>query len=166
MNFRLIGTFLGLSFLATNALAEDNSVVSMAKEKGVKRCIPQIEHISNFIIDKKAHGSHATWNKDAADNRMYSSLSSKGYTDGDSHVSVIASINSDGKCDTYYVETFALAKSCLMAREKTYKDMEFVGTLNDKTIVLKNAGGANYYLSPQGTANNICLVSKRETIYQ
>ncbi|MEZ9819432.1 hypothetical protein AB4238_02240 [Shewanella sp. 10N.286.45.A1] len=166
MIFRLIGVFLGLSVSAMSVHAEENLIVSMAKENGVKRCIPQLETVSNFIIDKKSHGTHAAWNSDGADNRMYSSISSKGYADGDSHVSVVASINSEGKCDAYYVETFALAKSCMASRETTYKDMEYVGTINSKTIVLKNTGGANYYLSAQGASDNICLVSKRETIYQ
>lgn len=163
-----LGLFsIGISVLFSSAVLADDetSVVNMAKESGVKRCIPNLKHISDFILDGKAHGTHSTWNQNAPDNRMYSSMSSKSYTDGNSHVSVVAAINSEGKCDTYYMETFALPNSCMKSRETTYKEMKYIGTLDDKTIVLENAGGANYYLTPQGTQNKMCLVSKRETVY-
>lgn len=158
---------LVLSVFSGSALAENStSVVDVATESGVKRCLRQLEAVSNFIIGDKAHGTHATWSSTSPDNRMYTSMTSKNYTDGNSHVSIVGAINSEGKCDTYYTETFALPKSCMMARETIYEEMDYVGTLADKTIVLKNAGGANYYLTPQGTENSICLVSKRETVFE
>ncbi|UTV30505.1 hypothetical protein [Photobacterium atrarenae] len=157
---------LALCLISASSLAAENSIVSMAKESGVKRCVTQLESVANFIIEDKSHGTHANWNSNNPDNRIYTTLTSKGYSDGDSHVSVVSTINSEGKCDAYYTETFALPKSCMLVREQTYKELDFQGTLNGKTIVLKNSGGANYYLSPQGTSGNICLVTKRETIYQ
>ena len=162
----IIGVSLGVSMFLSDIQAQEvTSIVDTAQKNGVKRCIPQLEKVSNFIIDGKKHGTHATWSQISPDGKMYSSLTSKGYSDGNSHVSVIGAVNSEGKCDSYYLENYALAKSCMMARETNYKDLEYVGTLAHKTIVLKNAGGANYYLTPQGAANNICLVSKSETIY-
>ncbi|WP_411132282.1 hypothetical protein AAFX34_15750 [Vibrio vulnificus] len=157
--------FLSLCLASGSVAWANTEVVNMASQNNIKRCLPQLEGISNFILKDKPHGTHATWNIDEPDNRMYTTLSSKGYSDGDSHVSVVAAINSKGKCDTYYTETFALSTSCMSAREETYKDMQYVGTLNGKTIVLKNQGGANYYLSPQGNGGNICLVTKRETVF-
>jgi len=159
-------TALVLSVFSVSALAENTtSVVDMAKENGIKRCLKPLEAISNFIIDGKKHGTHASWSSTSPDNRMYTSVTSKAYSDGNSHISIIGAINSEGKCDTYYMETYALSQSCMVSRETAYKKMNYVGTLADKTIVLKNEGGANYYLSPQGTENNLCLVSKRETLF-
>ncbi|PSV97419.1 hypothetical protein [Photobacterium lipolyticum] len=152
--------------VSTTVLAdEENSIVNMAKENGVKTCVPQLKIAADFIIDEKAHSSHAYWNKKDADNRMYSSLTSKGYSDGDSHVTVAVAQTSSGKCDTFYVETYALPKACMMAREETFKGFKYKGTMNGKTLLLENESGAvNLYLTPQG--ESICLVSKREALYQ
>ncbi len=145
--------------------AKETSIVNMADENGIKTCRSQIKSVSDFIIKDKAHGTHAYWNSKDSDNRLYATLTSKGYSDGDSHVSVIAAPTSSGKCDTIYVETFALAKSCMVTREETYKDWKYTGTMNGKTLLLESdAGSVNIYLSPQG--ENICLVSRREIVYQ
>lgn len=163
----IVASFVfGVSMLPNIVKAQETtSVVGMAKSNGVKRCIPTLELVANFMIEGKAHGTHAAWNKNSPDNRMYSSFTSKNYSDGNSHISVIGAVNSEGKCDGYYIETYVIDKACMIARETTFKEMEFVGTLQNTTIVLENAGGANYYLTPQAVPN-ICLVSKSETIYQ
>lgn len=156
-----------LTLLAsTTVLAdEENSIVSIAKENGVKTCVPQLKIAADFIIDKKAHATHAYWNSKDVDNRMYSTMTSKGYNDGDSHVTVAVAPTSSGKCDSFYVETFALPKACMVAREETFKGFKYKGTMNGKTLMLENeSGGVNLYLTPQG--ESICLVSKREAIYQ
>jgi len=156
-----------LALLAsTVALAnEENSIINMAKENGVKTCVPQLKVAADFIIDKKAHSTHAYWNNKDPNNRMYSTLTSKGYSDGDSHVTVAVAPTSSGKCDTFYVETYALPKPCMMAREETFKGFKYKGTMNKKTLLLEGESGVvNLYLTPQG--ESICLVSKREALYQ
>lgn len=154
-----------LFLLGAGVQAEETSIVNMADENGIKTCRPQIKSISDFIIKDRKHGTHANWNSKDSDNRMYATLTSKGYSDGDSHVSVIAAKTSSGKCDTIYIETFALPKSCMLTREEIYKDWKYSGTLNGKTLLLQNeSGSVDVYLSSQG--ENICLVSKREMVYQ
>ena len=159
---------IGLSIVFTlNVHAGTTIIESQATENGIKKCASQLKLIGDFIIEGKAHATHSSWNSTDADNHLYASLTSKAYSDGDSHVTVIASPTTSGGCDSTYVETFALAKSCMLSREEIYKDWTYDGTMNGKTLVLKNkSGNVTVYLTPQGTNDNICLVSKREVIYQ
>ncbi|QJR79965.1 hypothetical protein CA267_003800 [Alteromonas pelagimontana] len=151
--------------VVANTHAEETSIVDMADKNEIRTCRSQIKSVSDFIIKDKAHSTHASWNSKDSDNRLYATLTSKGYSDGDSHVSVITAPTSSGKCDSTYVETFALPQSCMVTREETYKDWKYIGTMNGKTLLLESDGGAvNIYLSPQG--ESICLVSRREVVYQ
>ena len=152
--------------VSTTVLAgQETSIVNIAKEYNFNTCLPQLKIASDFIIGNKKHTTHAYWNTDKADQRMYSSLTSKGYSDGDSHVTIAAAQTISGKCDVFYVETYALPKACLVAREDTFQGFKYKGTMNDKTLLLENESGAvNIYLTPQG--DSICLVSKREALYQ
>ena len=144
--------------------AEETSIVSMATENGVKKCKGELKSTADFILKDKAHGTHASWNNDDSDNHLYSTLTTKSYSDGDSHVTVIAAPTTSGKCDTTYVETFVMPKPCMMVREEVFKAWKYSGTMNKKTLLLESdSGGVNVYLSPQG--ENICLVSRREVIY-
>ena len=153
--------------LTLNVYAGTSTIETLATKNGVKKCSPQLKIVGEYIVDDRPHATHSSWNKNDPDNRLYASLTSKGYSDGDSHVTVIASPTSSGKCDATYIETFALATSCMLAREETYKDWKYVGTLNMKTLMLENeSGSVNVYLSAQGANDNICLISKREVVYQ
>src|SRR5690554_4157589 len=113
----LIGAMIG----AFSAQAEETSIVDMAVQNGIKGCKSYLKETADFIIKGNVHSTHATWNKKDSDNRMYATLTSKGYSDGESHVTVVAAPTAAGKCDTTYVETFAMPNSCLTVREETFK---------------------------------------------
>lgn len=146
------------------AVANDTIVAQAAKNNGVVTCGGALENVANFIIGDRKHASHSTWNANNANGRMFTSMTSKHYSDGDGHVTIVAAPISGGKCDTTYVETFALDRTCMSARESVYGDWKFAGELNE-TIVLENqSGSVNLYLTSQGSGN-ICLVSRRETVF-
>lgn len=159
--------FLVLGLLsAANVCVGKTVIESQAVENGVVKCESAIKSTADFIIKDKAHATHSTWNSNDADNRLYASLTSKGYSDGDSHVTVIAAPTLSGKCDTTYVESFAMQKTCMVVREEVFKSWKYVGTMKKKTLILKNEGGSvNIYLSSQGAGENLCLVTRREVIY-
>lgn len=141
-------------------------IETQATTNGVKKCAAQLKAVGDYIVADKDHATHSTWNNKNPDNRLYASLTTKSYSDGDSHVSVIATPSASGECDATYIETFAIAKSCLLAREETFKGWKYVGTMNKKTLLLENkTGSVNLYLTPQGTSDNICLVTQREVVY-
>ncbi|KKN43128.1 hypothetical protein LCGC14_0706300 [marine sediment metagenome] len=153
-----------LTFVSAQAKSE-NSIVNLAKKNGFHTCLPQLKISSEFIINDKVHSTHSFWNQEDPDNSTYSSLSVKDYSDGDSHVIVAAAQTSSGKCDTFYVETFVLTKSCTVAREETFTNLKYAGQLNQNTLLLQNdSKSVNVYLTPQN--DSLCLVSKKESLYQ
>lgn len=146
------------------APVESTSVLDIAQENGIVTCEKSLKNIAEFIIDGESHSTHASWHEQYSDDRLYTSLSSKGNTEGSSHVTVITAPTGSGKCDSSYIETYVVHLSCLEAREKMFDKWQYKGVMNDSTLLLETPSGAvNLYLSPQG--NDLCLVSKREVIY-
>ncbi len=156
-----IDTTACLSFAA---LASGTVVEETAREEGFKTCADALELVAGAAIADHKHSSHNHWHTDQTDGRMFTSLVSKYYSDGDGHVTITAAPVSSGNCDATYVETFALERNCMSARENIYDDWEFMTELNDTIVLQSESGGVNLYLTPQGSGN-ICLVSRREVVY-
>jgi len=155
--------FLIFLSISTTAFGE-TSVTGIAKKAGIKKCLSAVIGMSDFIIGEGKHHTHASYNTNNPDNRMYSTLTSKYYSDGDSHVSIIVTPNTAGTCDAVYVETYALTNSCMVARENMFKEWKYSGVMNNNTIRLTNSDNSvDIYLTPQG--ESVCLVSKREMVY-
>lgn len=153
-----------LTFVSTNANSE-NSILSLAKQNGVQKCLPQLKLTSDFIIDNKTHSTHATWNYKDPDNRLYTSMASKKNIWGDSHVTVTVAPTSSGKCDTFYLETLVLTQSCSSTREEVFSSYKYVGELNQSTLILQSKSKSiHVYLTPQ--SGSLCLVSRKEIVYQ
>lgn len=156
---------LTLSSVSTQA-SEATLIESQATANGVEKCKAQLKLIGDYLVEGVSHGTHATWHNEAADQRMYASLTTKAYTDHDSHVSVIATPTPSGQCDATYVETYATDKTCMVMREEVYSEWTYAGTLRDETLLLKNKdGNVIVYLTGQGTNKNICLISTREVVF-
>ncbi|EGQ8088943.1 hypothetical protein ACM6U7_004258 [Vibrio vulnificus] len=156
-----------LSFLlASNAaLAEPTALVKQAAVHGIEKCEALLKTVGDFVLDDGPHSTHANYNIEQPDSRLYATFSTKVYTVGDTHVSVVVAPTSLGKCDATYVETFAFAKSCKKLREESFSDWTYVGNMQNNSISLTNDDGSIYaYLSSQD--GDICLVSKREVIYE
>lgn len=157
-------TLLATLSFSSSAISDSTVVVDQAKQNGIVTCVEPLDNVANFIIGDRRHGSHSTWNNNNANERIFTSMTAKHYSDGDGHVTIVAAPVGDGKCDTTYIETYALERTCISARESLYSDWTFTGELVG-TIVLENeAGTVNLYLTSQGSGN-ICLVSRRETVY-
>lgn len=163
----LARTILVASFLVnvSSVMADDALPYKSANEKGVKTCLTQIKEVGNFITKDNAHASHDVWNKNSVDQRMFSSFVVKGYSDSDSHVSIIVGPDKTGKCFAEYNETSFWPKSCSVLREEVFPGFKFGGSMKGTTIFLENPNGAvNVYLTPQNNGNS-CLITKREVIY-
>lgn len=158
-------TLMSSTLNPATAFAE-TSVSDMANKNGIKTCAGQIKTVADHTIKDRAHGSYATWNKSNPDNRMYDALTVMSYSDGDTHLSITASPNPVGKCDSTYVETFVQKGSCMLARENTFGNWKFSGDLNGSTVVLKNDNGSvDLYLTP-ALNGSACMITKREMVYQ
>ena len=147
------------------AMANDSLPYKTAAENGIKTCLTQIRDVGNFIVKGNAHASHDFWNRDNANDRMFSSFLVKSYSDGDSHISVIVGPDKSGACYAEYNETSFWPKSCTVLREEVFSGVKFSGALKGTTTVLENPeGSVNIYMPPQNGGNS-CLTTKREVIY-
>ncbi|AMO56694.1 hypothetical protein GZ77_03100 [Endozoicomonas montiporae] len=165
MILRLI-TAMSLIVVATPAFSL-TTVSSMAKENGINQCYSRIKSVADFYIEDKKHGTHAKWIDDIdVDSRLYDALSVKDYSDGDSHIRIIAAPNGESGCDTSYSETFVLDQPCIIARDEVFNNWEFTGSLNNQTTVLQTKdGNANAYLTPQ-LNGKACMVTRTEISFR
>lgn len=158
---------LTLCTLSTLALADDETqVAEMAKAQGIEQCYEMLEKVSSFYIKDAAHGTHAVWNSNNADSRLYSTLTSRRYSDGNSHIEINATPNVEGSCDISFSETYALPNRCTRTQNEIFSSWTYSGMMDDRTVILTNDSGlSNVYLTPQGTDESICLVTRREVIF-
>ncbi|EGQ7683844.1 hypothetical protein ACKOZB_004514 [Vibrio parahaemolyticus] len=155
------------SFLFTSniVLAEPNALVKQAAEHGIEKCEALLQAVGSFVFEDSLHSTHANYNVGQPDSRLYATFNTRAYDFGDSHISVVVAPTSLGKCDATYVETLAFAKTCEKLREESFSDWKYAGNMQKNTISLRNDNGLSYvYLSPQ--EGGICLVSKREVVYE
>jgi hypothetical protein len=158
---------LAMLFLAgfVNANADETTPYQTAKQQGIRTCLSELRGVSNFIIDDHEHGSHDVWTSDATDSRMFSSFIVKGYSDGDSHVTIVVGPDKSGRCYVEYNETAFWPQSCTVIREAVFSELKYVDSLKETSVVLESKNGSvNVYLTPQNNGG-ACLSTKREVIY-
>jgi hypothetical protein len=69
-------------------------------------------------------------------------------------------------CDISYTSVFIERQTCAIVREKSYKELAFIDTMNGDTLVLGNEGvSQRILLLPQGEGRDMCLVAVTESIY-
>ncbi|WP_456444881.1 hypothetical protein [Thiolapillus sp.] len=147
------------------AVADDVSAYQTAKKQGIKTCLEKVKVVGNFIVGDHDHASHDVWNTDDTDKRMFSSFLVKAYSDGDSHISMIVGPDATNRCFAEYNETTLWNKSCSIIREEVFSEFDFVGSMKNATLVLKNKDDSvNAYLTPQN-GGNACLSTRREVVY-
>jgi hypothetical protein len=159
---------LAVFFLAgaTSANANDTTPYQQAAKEGLRACLSQLDKVSNFIIDDRPHGSHDVWATDKPEARMFSSFVVKGFSDGDSHVTLLVGPDKSGRCFAEYNETAFWPQSCTIVREKIFSSLKYIDALKETTAVLESeSGSVNVYLTPQNNGN-ACLSTKREVIYE
>lgn len=150
---------------ATSASANDTTPYQQAVEEGLRACLSQIDKVTRFIIDDRPHGSHDVWHAEKPDSRMFSSFVVKGFSDGDSHVTLIIGPDKSGSCFAEYNETAFWPQSCTVVREKIFSTLKYIDALKETTAVLESeSGSVNVYLTPQNNGN-ACLSTKREVIF-
>ncbi|WP_027873956.1 hypothetical protein [Spongiibacter marinus] len=157
-----VGLTLLLSLVAQSSMA--TTVDEQAKSAGFTNCLETTKTLAEFLVKQNAHASHDFWNKDFVNERFFSSLIIKDYSDGDSHISLTV-IPRGKQCDWSYTETYPVEKPCQIVREERLSEMKYGGSLNETTMALNNEKDLYFYLTPSETGRT-CLVTKREIFYQ
>ena len=144
----------------------DNVPERQARENGVRACLTLINAMSDFTLEDAAHASSAVWNTNQANRHAFVATAIRKYSDGDTHIDLIAQPNLDGKCDGMWTETYAVEKTCATVRQEWFKDFKFRETLVETTAWLTNQNeNVDVFLTEAGNNGRHCLVKRREIIY-
>jgi len=153
---------IGSLFLSMAANAE-TIPAKQAQGNGFTTCHSMVEGVANFVVGNNNHGALSTWNKNDADNRLFNSLIAVGYSDGNSVAVANVAHGKTGKCDGTYTTVFYIDKSCVAARETTFKEWKYAGELAGLVVLENSSGSVNKMLLPGG---NGCVAVSTEVAYQ
>lgn len=140
-----------------------NTVKEAAEESGIRACLNAITLVSDMHLEDSQHTSHDYWATNRTDSAMFSSLVVKSYTDGGSHISIVASPRGD-VCDIQWTESYAQEQRCSVVRETLFPNFVFVSEMAAGTIRLDTEDGQlSAYLTPS-ESGRACTVTRRELI--
>lgn len=145
--------------------AAQNEIIKNAKEVGITTCAKTLDTLSDFALKDSPHTANNTWHKSAPNKHFYDSHSLKGYVDGQSQISLTVSPNATGGCDAVLLESMVFPKSCVSVRETTFSTWKFKDEASGTVVLRSEKGAVNIYLTPAAN-NTVCLVGKKEIIYQ
>lgn len=158
-NPKVWGVAMGL-MCATAAHA--NLVLEHAQSAGVKRCLPIVRQLSEFLIEDKkdAHGAHSQWGRVGADGKLFTSVIER----NDPNYTVVASMSvaplPGGACTAVYEQIYNIPLPCAQAaslltnhknRGVINRDVSLYEHLSSDTVMI-------YMMQ----ASNGCLVVKKE----
>lgn len=149
--------FLLLS-ISCNAFA-DNLPYLQAKKAGIKKCLPAIQKISEFLVKDAKIGTHSRWSRNSPDTSAFSTVIEANVSDGTILMNLNVTPTLGGNCYIEYESIFHFNKSCLAASQ-SLKDAKYVGELN-KEIAVLSQGNVDTYLIPNG---NECTMVRKEVI--
>lgn len=134
-----------------------------AQKNGVRTCLTTLDGVAKFLFKETKHSSLATWNKVAADSRLFNSQVAVKYTDGHSVAVVNVAPTKAGKCDGSYTTIFVDDRSCPVVRETIFKDWKFADELAGLVVLKNKDGGVSKILLPSGSG---CVAITTEVIYE
>lgn len=151
-----------LALLFSTPCIAENIPYDHAKEAGIRKCLPAVQNISQFLHEGKAHGALSTWATKNPDKQMFVSTIERTYSDGAQIMSIFVAPVPTGDCATAYERIMYWDKSCLALAKDTFSDFEYKGELNKfVTHLSKKSGGNSVYLM---SAGNGCISVRKEVI--
>ena len=149
--------------LSTNVAAE-NPVVNHAVEAGVKKCLPAVKYVSNYLIGDRYVGAFSSWNPDSPNMQMFTSIIEQDYGSLTTLTNMTVSPVASGQCAAVYNQIAYWQKSCISISKEIFGEYEYMGTVNNNVALLKNGANQNVaiYLLPAG--DNGCVSVKKEIL--
>ena len=157
--FALFALAMGAVF-STNAAAE-NLVVDHAAKSGVKKCLPAVKYIADFLIEDGNAGAHSVWNSNTPDKQVFTSVVERNFKDGIVLTSLTVSPVTSGQCAAVYDQISYSPKSCFAVSKETFGKYEYKDSVNKDVIVLESRS-ANVYLMPAEGGG--CVILKKEVL--
>ncbi len=143
--FTLIALAMGTAF-STNVFAQ-NVVVNQAEKAGVKKCLPAVKNMADFLIKDGNAGSYAVWNSKTPDQQVFTSVIERNFSNGILLTSLTVAPVTSGQCAAVYDQVSYSPKSCIAVSKETFGKYEYKDSVNKDVVVLE-AGGVYVYLLP------------------
>ncbi len=147
-----------LGLFAVGASAE-NIPYEQAQNAGIKKCLPAIKKITDFIIEDGNAGAHSFWNTNNPDGSAFSTIIERNFSDGTILTNVTVAPTPNGSCYVEYQKIVNLNKTCLAAAQGL-EGAKYKAELNREVAVLDH-GTVSVYLLPNG---NQCTMIRKEVI--
>lgn len=147
-----------LGLVAANVSAE-NIPYGHAKDAGVKKCLPAIKKITDFLIEDGNAGAHSFWNTDNPDSSAFSTVIERNFSDGTILTNVTVSPTPNGKCYVEYQKIINMNKPCI-ATAQGLDGAKYKAEVNKEVSILEH-GVVSVYLIPNG---NQCTMLRKEVI--
>jgi hypothetical protein len=137
----------------------ENVPVNQAKQAGIKKCLPAIEKITNFIIEGGNAGAHSFWHNEKPDSRAFTTAIERHFADGVVFTNVNVVPTADGECYVEYLRISNMNKSCL-ATAQGLEGAKYKGELRKDIAILEHRG-VTVYLIPNASQ---CTMVRKEVI--
>lgn len=147
-----------LGVVSTSVLAE-NIPYDQAQKAGVKKCLPAIKKITDFVIDDGNAGAHSFWNTDNPDSSAFTTIIERNFSDGAILTNVTVSPTPNGKCYVEYQKIVNMNKPCI-ATAQGLEGAKYKAEVNKEVSILEH-GAVSVYLIPNG---NQCTMVRKEVI--
>jgi hypothetical protein len=147
--------------LAGATLAGENIPLQQAQKAGVKKCLPAVQKVSEFLLEGGNHGAHGTWNIARPDKQVYASMIERTFSDASQIFSLVVTPTVSGECPTVYERIAYFQESCIATAKNTLSNFEYKGELNKRVTIMSSKSGGDAYLMPIASG---CLLVRREVI--
>ena len=157
--FTLIALVMGAAF-STNVSAQ-NVVVNQATKAGVKKCLPAVKYVADFLIKDGNAGSHSEWNSKTPDQQVFTSVIERNFSDGILLTSLTVAPVTSGQCAAVYDQISYSKKSCIAVSKESFGKYEYKDSINKDVVVLESGGVSVYLLPAEGGG---CVTLKKEVL--
>lgn len=148
--------------LAPAAWAE-NVVVDQAAKAGVKKCLPAIRRVSEFLIEDGDAGAHAVWSTKNADKQVFTAVVERNFADGVLLTSMTVSPIATGECAAVYEQVSYSPRSCIAVAKETFGNYDYKHSVNKSVVVLQMNDIHVYLLPAEGGG---CVSIKKEVVME
>ena len=93
---------LALGVLFSTVAFAENGVVEQAKKSGVKKCLPAVKFMADFLIENGNSGSHSIWHSSNADKQIFTTVIERNFSDGVLLSNLTVAPVSSGQCAAVY----------------------------------------------------------------
>jgi hypothetical protein len=139
--------------------------VQQGWDQGFRTCSKTLDELVRYVAPEQT-GHYGVWNKHDADNRMFSTILIKNYTDGKLIAAANGTKNKAGSCDANGVQIWTVpGKSCGQLRETTFKEWKYYDELAGIPMYDEGDGNAGTALIMVPIEPYGCLVVKQVLMY-